>query len=301
MHTPVSKMMAMKNKFTVTPLTPAIGAEITGLDLSKPLLRDEYDALYEHLMAHQVIFLRDQQLSPERHLALARSFGEPDQPHPIYRHVDGFENITVLANGPKKPPSTDGWHTDVTFKTTPPFSTILYAREIPPAGGDTLWLSMTAAYDSLPAGMKSDLEGLRAVHDLGDFRNNFATGEADMCGEKLTAAHQKFGNALHPIVQIHPATGKRFLYINPCFTQHVAGMKAAEANRLLTYLYDHIYKPDYQVRFKWTANTVAMWDNRCTQHYATADYLPHTRLMHRITIINDRRVDAAVVKNSKSG
>ncbi len=291
----------MKHSLVVTQLTPSIGAEITGIDLSKPLVQDDADALYEALVDHQVVFLRDQQLPPERHLALAKSFGEPEAPHPVYKNIEGFEQITVLANGPKKPPSTDGWHTDVTFKTTPPFSTILYACEIPPVGGDTLWLSMSAAYNALPEGMKSDLEGLRAVHDMGDFRNNFSHGDAVTCGEELANAHQRFGNALHPIVQTHPVTGRKFLYINPCFTKHVAGMKAQESNRLLAYLYDHVYKPDYQVRFKWTEGTVAMWDNRCTQHYATADYLPHTRLMHRVTVINDRRADASKVKPLKTG
>ena len=291
----------MACEIQISPLTPSIGAEVTGIDLSNSLSAMEADALYEILMEHQVIFLRDQELSPQHHLELAQSFGEPEAPHPVYKNVEGFEQITVLANGPKKPPSTDGWHTDVTFKANPPFSTILHAKEIPPVGGDTLWLSMGAAYDALPAGMKSDLEGLRAVHDMGDFRNNFSHGDAVTCGEELAAAHQRFGNALHPVVQIHPVTAKKFLYINPCFTKHVAGMKAQESNRLLAYLYDHVYKPDFQVRFKWTANTLAMWDNRCTQHYATADYLPHTRLMHRVTVINDRRADASKVKSLKTG
>jgi taurine dioxygenase len=275
---------------TTYQLTPAIGAEISGVDLSRPLSGETLDELYDLLMAHQVIFLRDQELTPSRHIELAHSFGTPEPPHPVYRNVEGFEQITVLANGPKKPPSTDGWHTDVTFKVDPPFSSILYAKEIPPVGGDTLWLSMTAAYQALPEGMKSDLEGVRAVHDLGDFVNNFATGDAQTSHEQLTAAHQKFGSAVHPIVQSHPITGKRYLYVNPCFCRHVVGVKARESNRLLEYLYDHIYKPDYQVRFKWTKNSVAMWDNRCTQHYATGDYLPHTRLMHRVTIADDRRV-----------
>ncbi len=291
----------MAGRIRISQLTPHIGAEASGVDLSKPLESSDADVLYEMLIKHQVVFLRDQKITPETHLALAQSFGEPEAPHPVYRNLQGFERITVLANGPEKPPSTDGWHTDLTFKTNPPFTTILHAVKIPPVGGDTLWLSMSAAYDTLPKGMKSELEGLRAVHDLGDFRNNFSHGDAESCGRELTAAHERFGNALHPIVQIHPVNGKKFLYVNPCFTRHVAGMKAQESNRLLSYLYDHIYKPDYQVRFKWTAGTVAFWDNRCTQHYATADYLPHSRKMHRVTVINDRRADSAKVKTLKTG
>ena len=291
----------MVSQLKIEQLTPHIGAEVSGIDLSKPLDAADADALYDALIEHQVIFLRDQELTPENHLALAASLGEPEPPHPVYKKLEGYDQITVLANGPKKPPSTDGWHTDVTFKTNPPFTTILHAVEIPPVGGDTLWLSMGAAYDTLPDGMKSDLEGVRAVHDLGDFRNNFSHGDAETCSRELTAAHERFGNAIHPIVQVHPVSGRKFLYINPCFTRHVAGLKAQESNRLLSYLYDHIYKPDYQVRFKWTRNTVAFWDNRCTQHYATADYLPHSRRMHRVTVINDRRADTSRVTQLNTG
>ena len=285
----------------VSKLTPSIGAEITAVDLSKPLAAGDYDSLYEVLMEHQVIFLRDQQLSDQGHLDLALSFGEPEPPHPVYPHVEGFESIMVLESGPDNPPDTDAWHTDVTYKAEPPFTSILYSRKIPPVGGDTLWLSMTAAYDDLPDGMKSELRGLKAVHDMGDFRNNFTTGKPVGNAKELASAHQRFGSAIHDVVQTHPVTGKQFLFVNQSFTNQIIGMTVRDSDRLLTYLFDHMDKPEYQVRFKWSENTIAMWDNRCTQHYAIADYLPYERRMHRITVTNDRRADTSKISRLKTG
>lgn len=274
----------------IEPITPAIGAEITGIDLTSPLASAACEAIYAALLEHHVIFFRDQPLSPASHLALAQSFGDLDGPHPVYPHVDDFENIMKLENGPDNPPDTDGWHTDLTFKQDPPFASILWAKKIPPVGGDTLWASLSAAYRALPEDMKSLLSGLNAVHDMGDFRNNFSVGETS--GEKLTAAHQKFGSAIHPIIRNHPATGRPYIYVNEGFTQQIVGMRATDSNRLLSWLFRHIEQPEFQVRFRWSENALAMWDNRCTLHYATGDYLPHRRCMHRITVLNDRRAGA---------
>ncbi|MGI9373805.1 MAG: TauD/TfdA family dioxygenase [Hyphomicrobiales bacterium] len=245
------------------------------------------DALYQALLKHQVIFFRDQEISPQRHLEFAQSFGELDAPHPVYAHVPGFERIVMLANDASNPPDTDGWHTDLTFKEDPPFASILVARDVPETGGDTLWASMYAAYDALPDAMKDQLNGLTAVYDMGDFRNNFTLDET--VGTRLTDAMVRFGCAIHPVVQTHPVTGRKFLYVNEGFTVHIVGQTARESRRLLNYLLDHINSPEHQVRFQWRTGSVAMWDNRCTQHYAVADYLPAYRCMNRITVINDRR------------
>ena len=269
-------------------LTPAIGAELDGIDLGRPLSLPQLDQVYLSLIEHQVIFFRDQKISPEAHLALAKSLGEPQPRHPAYPHLDGFENIMVLKNGPDNPPDTDGWHTDLTFKDNPPFASLLVARTVPDCGGDTLWLSLSRAWETLSAGMQSELEQMSAVHDMGDFRNNFAVGEVD--GSKLMDAHQQFGSAIHPVVKTHPVSGRKFLYINESFTQQIVGLRATDSNKLLGSLYHHMNQPENQVRFKWTAGAMAIWDNRCTWHYAAADYLPERREMHRITIINDTRV-----------
>lgn len=273
--------------FDVKPLTAAIGAEISGIDLGAPLDAATEDALYQALLDHLVIFFRDQDIAPENQLAFASSFGELDAPHPVYAHVPGFERIVMLANDADNPPDTDGWHTDLTFKPEPPFASILVARDVPETGGDTLWASMYAAYDALPEDMKALLEPLSAVHDMGDFRNNFTIGETS--GDRLLDATQRFGCAIHKVIQTHPVTGRKFLYVNEGFTVHVIGQTARESRRLLNYLLDHVNRPEYQVRFKWRPGSVAMWDNRCTQHYAVADYMPAYRCMHRITVIRDRR------------
>ena len=274
---------------TISPLTPTIGAEISGVDLGRPLDTAHEDAIYQALLDHLVIFFRDQDITPERHLAFSQSFGELDRPHPLYAQVPGHERIVMLANDAQNPPDTDGWHTDLTFLAEPPFASILVAREVPESGGDTLWASMVAAYDALPEDMKHYLEGLSAVHDMGDFRNSFAVGETD--GERLLAATQRFGCAIHPLVKTHPVTGRKFLYVNEGFTVHIVGQTARESRRLLNYLLDHINRPEYQVRFRWQSGSVAMWDNRCTQHYAVSDYLPAYRCMHRTTVVRDRRAE----------
>ena len=273
----------------LTKLTPAIGAELSGIDLSRTLRPRELDEIYDALIAHQVIFFRDQDISAENHLSLAQSLGTPQPPHPVYPHHERFENIMILENGPDNPPDTDGWHTDVTFQRNPPFASLLVARRVPECGGDTLWLSLSRAWETLPAGIASELEELKAVHDLGDFRNNFATGRCD--GSELVEAHRRFGSAIHPVVQTHPVSGRKFLYVNEGFTQHIVGMRATDSNKMLDFLYHHINQPENQVRFRWTRNAMAIWDNRCTWHYATADYLPHRREMHRITVVNDARAD----------
>lgn len=275
----------------VEQLTPSIGAELSGVDLGEPLDGSTQNAIYQALLDHQVIFFRGQDISPERHLNFAQSFGQLDEPHPVYAHVLGFEQIVMLTNDADNPPDTDGWHTDLTFKADPPFASILVAREVPACGGDTLWASMYAAYDALPDAMKTMLEPMTAVHDMGDFRNNFTMGvpEGPGSGAKLNAAMQRFGSAIHNIIQVHPMTGRRFLYVNEGFTQHIVGETAKSSRRLITYLLDHLNRPEHQVRFFWKAGSVAMWDNRCTQHYAVGDYMPHYRCMNRITVVKDRR------------
>lgn len=278
----------VKSEIGVVPLTTRIGAEILGVDLSQPLDARTEDAIYRALLAHLVIFFRDQDISPERHLAFAQSFGELDAVHPYYTHVPGFDRIVEFANDSKNPPDTNNWHTDLTFRPEPPMASILVARDVPETGGDTLWANMYSAYDALPDEMKAQIEPLSAVHDMGDFKNVYTVGEKS--ADKLMAATQRFGCAIHRIVQAHPMTGRKFLYVNDSFTAHVVGMTARDSRQLLNYLLDQINRPEHQVRFKWRKGSIAMWDNRCTQHYAVADYLPAYRRMNRITVINDRRV-----------
>ena len=268
-------------------LTPAIGANITAIDISQPIDGDTLDAIYQALIDHLVIIFPEQTILPAAHLAFAESFGELDQPHHVYPHVPGFERIVLLENDADRPPDTNAWHTDLTFKQNPPFASILYARAVPVTGGDTLWASMYAAYDALPSGMKEQLAGLSAVHDMGSFRNQYLARENGV--QALNEAMAKVGSAVHPMVRNHPVTGQPFLFVNQSFTTHVVGMSSHDSHRLLRYLFDHINQPEFQCRLRWQANSLVMWDNRVTQHYAVADYMPHHRLMHRVTVIDDRR------------
>jgi taurine dioxygenase len=241
-----------------------------------PLEQATCDFIYQLLIEHQVIFFRNQPISPQNHLALACAFGEPEGVHPVYPHVEGFSNIVLLKNGPDNSPDTNDWHTDLTIRQEPPFASVLSAqcsvlsaKMVPERGGDTLWLSLSKAYETLPEAIRSELRTMTAVHDMGSFRNQFADGEIE--GSKIVAAHKEFGSAIHPIVQTHPVSGRKILFINESFTAHVVGFLDSESNRLLSYLFQHINQPEHQVRFRWTPDSIAIWDNRCTSHYVIAD------------------------------
>lgn len=271
----------------VDSLTPAIGACVEGVDLSEDLSTATLDHIYALLIQHLVLFFPTQSLTPATLLAFAERFGQLDTPHHIYPHVPGYERIVLLENDAERPPNTDVWHTDLTFKQNPPFASILYAKVLPETGGDTLWASMYAAYDALPEGVKVDIAERVAVHATGSYWNQYyAQGGVDRLNEGMAA----MGAAVHPLVLRHPVTQRPFLYANRHFTTHVLGMSSGDSQRLLTYLFDHINQPDFQVRLRWQPGMVAMWDNRVTQHYAVADYLPHYRCMHRVTVVRDRRV-----------
>ncbi len=268
-------------------LTPAIGARITGVNLAEPPGEAQLETIYDALIKHKVVFFSGQDLSAMAHLRFAEAFGEIDKPHPVYPHVDGFQEVTLLENDADRPPDTNVWHTDLTFHPEPPFASILHARVLPETGGDTLWASMYAAWDALSAPMKSELEGLEAIHDPGTFRNQFLGRDKNV--ENLNESLKKVGSAVHPVVKVHPVTGRKFLYVNPSFTNQIYGYSTTDSDRLLQYLYSHINQPQFQVRHRWTEGDVAIWDNRVTQHLAVADYAPHYRRMHRVTVVRDRR------------
>ena len=278
-------------EYSLEQLTPTIGAEISNIDLSQDLSEEKLDQIYQDLIDYKVIFFRNQEISPKNHIALAKSFGEIEPPHPVYPHVKDFPEIVLLENDANNPPDTDEWHTDVTFKSDPAFASILYSKIIPPSGGDTLWCSLSAIYEALPDDTKKYLETLRAVHDMGSFRNNFIDDDNKKSAQNVNEGFQKFGNAIHPMVKVHPISKNKLLYINPGFTSQIVGMNMTDSNNLLTYLFNFMNKPEFQIRFKWSANTIAIWDNRCTMHYAIGDYMPHHRQMNRITVLNDKRDD----------
>ena len=270
----------------VIPLTPSIGAIISKVSLNKDLNSGTIEQIYSALIKHQVVFFRDQNISPETHLKLAESLGEIDPGHPVYPHVEGYQSIVLLKNDANNRPDTNDWHKDLTFKESPPFASILHGVKVPKVGGDTLWASMSAAYDQLPNGWKDHLEELEAIHDMGTFRNDFyKEGGIDSVNNAL----KNVGSAVHKVIETHPISGLKYLNVNQSFTRNIVNESQGPSDHMLQFLFQHISKPEFQVRFHWEDNSVAIWDNRITQHYAVFDYLPEFRHMQRVTVVNDKR------------
>ena len=270
----------------VTPLTPSIGAIISKVSLNKDLNSGTIEQIYSALIKHQVVFFRDQNISPETHLKLAESLGEIDPGHPVYPHVEGHQSIVLLKNDANNRPDTNDWHKDLTFKESPPFASILHGVKVPKVGGDTLWASMSAAYDQLPNGWKDHLEELEAIHDMGTFRNDFyKEGGIDSVNNAL----KNVGSAVHKVIETHPISGLKYLNVNQSFTRNIVNESQGPSDHMLQFLFQHISKPEFQVRFHWEDNSVAIWDNRITQHYAVFDYLSESRHMQRVTVVNDKR------------
>lgn len=262
-------------------MSPTIGAEIGGVSLQQPIDEETFDELHRALLEFKVIFFRDQDITPEQHVAFARRFGELET-HPFVPHRDGHPEVMVLRKNDKMRGYENVWHSDVTWRQEPSLGSVLLAREVPPIGGDTLFCDMYAAYDGLSERMRASLEGLRAVHD---FTRTFAPV---LSAEDLAKKQKEFPPAEHPVVRTHPETGRRGLYVNAAFTSHIVGMAAEESDRLLDRLYREATVPEYQCRFRWRRHSIAFWDNRAVQHYANSDYYPQPRLMERVTIIGDR-------------
>lgn len=269
----------------IQPMAGALGAQISGLDLSADLNSDDFARIRKLLNEYEVIFFRDQEIGPARQKELAQSFG-PLQTHPAYDTVEGFPEITILESTPDKPTKIEAWHSDMTFRQHPPLGTVLRSRITPPKGGDTLWASMTVAYEGLSEPMKAFLEGLNAVHD---FSHGFKESLAEPGGrERLADAVAANPPVLHPVIRTHPETGKKVIFVNSLFTTHILGLTPGESEALLAFLYRHVTTDEYTCRFQWRANSIAIWDNRSTQHKPVNDYFPAHRRMERITIDGDK-------------
>lgn len=277
----------MSERINITPLGPHIGALISELDFTRPLSDNQFEQLYHALLRHQVVFVRGQDITPQQQRSLAQRFGDLHI-HPVYPHVKDVEEIMVLDTHNDNPPDNDNWHTDVTFIETPPAGAILAAKQLPESGGDTLWASGIAAWEALSAPLRALLSGLQAEHD---FRKSFPEWKYRSTQEehqRWQAAAMKNPPLLHPVVRTHPVTGKQALFVNEGFTTRIVGIADKESDALLNFLFSHITRPEFQVRWRWQVGDVALWDNRITQHYANADYMPQRRIMHRATILGDR-------------
>ncbi len=271
----------------VSPLAPAIGAEVAGVDLA--CIDDAgFAAVHAALVAHHVIFFHGQTLGNQALAAFARRFGEPQAAaESSFGKLDGYPEIDVLDYDASRPPyvTKEMWHTDFSGRARPTLGSVLYALEVPRAGGDTIWVSLAAAYDALSERMKFYLADLKAEHRTikafgDDIRANLRKDEG---GQKRFEAMMALPPVIHPVVCTHPVSGRKLLYLNEGYTTRLAGVERKEGDAVLNYLFEHLRTPEFQVRHHWRAGDVAVWDNRITQHYALADY-GERRLMHRITI-----------------
>ena len=267
----------------VEPLSPVIGAEIRGVDLSKPLGNQVHAEIHHALMQHLVVFFRDQDIDLDQQKAFGRLFGRLHV-HPTAPSPPGHPEVLVIkADESSKAVAGNRWHSDVSCDEEPPMGSILHMRELPPTGGDTMFANMYAAYEALSAPMRQFLAGLKAWHD----------GAATLGGtlqHQLRAGAKQYPRALHPVVRTHPETGRKALFVNSGFTTRIEGLGESESRAILDMLFDHVRTPEFQCRFRWREKSLAFWDNRSTQHYALWDYFPQARLGYRVTVCGDRPV-----------
>jgi taurine dioxygenase len=256
---------------TVAPLTPHVGAEIGGIDLRRPLEPTQVKDVRNALLAHGVVFFREQPIDIPTLKRLGQCFGELSI-HSGRKGLDEHPEVRPIhADANSKHVAGEDWHTDLSCDAIPPMGSILHLHTLPPIGGDTIWASMYAAYDALSDRMKKYLDGLTATHDGGvAFRRFDPNG--------------KYPINVHPVIVRHPETKRPVLYVNRGFTSHINELPAGESFELLQMLYRHLEKPDFQVRFRWRKDSIAFWDNRCTQHLAIWDYFPNVRSGFRVQI-----------------
>ncbi len=273
--------------FALAPLTPAIGGLVSGVDLARPLSDLIIANLRAAVAERHVLFFEGQTLDPAAQRDFAVRFGRLHV-HPVYPHVEGVPEITSIETRPCDLPDNNNWHTDVTFIETPPFGAVLTPRVLPSAGGDTLWGSNVAAYEALSAPLRRLLDHLTAEHsfETGFPRRRWGVGARKEKWEKALAANPP---VVHPIVRTIEG-GRRGLFVNSGFTARILELTELESDALLGLLFRHLPKPEFTVRWRWKLGDVAFWDNRLSTHYATLDYLPQARVMHRAAILGDKPV-----------
>ena len=275
----------------IKPLTLHIGAEIGGVELGGPLTEQQLGAINDALLKWKVIFFRGQNLDHESHVRFARQMGEPTIGHPVFGHDEAFPEIYSVAKfrtaqggreARMKRPWT-GWHTDITAAHNPPKASILRGDTIPPFGGDTLWTNLAVAYNGLSETLRGFLDGLNGVHRFQPPADPKANADYDESVKRRAMETE------HPLIRVHPETGERLLFVNPVFLKSIVGLDPREGEVLMEFLWEHIIRTEYTVRFKWQPGDVAMWDNRSTAHLAPSDIFESDfdRQLYRITLVGD--------------
>jgi taurine dioxygenase len=270
----------------VRPMSVFTGAEILGVDLTRPLPPQTAKEIWAALLKWKVVFLRAQHIDHAQHVAFARQLGEPTVGHVLYGHEEGFPEIYSVAKKRERHTHAEetpirpwsGWHTDLTTLINPPAASILRGVTIPPYGGDTQFANLAAAYNALSPTMRAFLDGLRAIHGYGK-----------VTASALTQTNRKSFSSEHPLVRVHPETGERVLFVSPSFLKSIVGLTARESEQLLEFLWEHIVRPEFVVRFRWNAGDIAIWDNRATAHLAPEDIFEtdFDRQHYRVTLVGD--------------
>jgi taurine dioxygenase len=274
------------NALDIRPVAGALGAEILGIDLGHDLGEESVAAIRAAWLKHCVIFFREQQLAPEQFLRVAMRFGKAVE-YPFIKGIEGFPEITPVIKLEHETMNFGGlWHSDTAYLEQPPMATMLIAREVPPFGGDTLFANMYLAYDTLSDGMKRLLDGLVSVNSSAKADVTKTREDRMRDGAKEDAKKQY--TAEHPVVRTHPETGRKALYINGGHTVRFKDMTEQESAPLLSFLQQHATRPEFTCRFRWDVGSIALWDNRCTQHNPINDYHGFRRVMHRVTLAGDR-------------
>ena len=270
----------------ICPMSVSTGAEIFGVDLKHPVAEQTVKEIWAALLKWKVVFFRDQHIDHARHVEFARQLGEPTVGHILYGHEDGFPEVYSVAKKRERHTHAEpdpvrpwtGWHTDLTTLINPPAASILRGVTIPPYGGDTQFTNLVEAYKALSPMMRNFVDGLRGIHGYGKVTRN-----------ALTQSKRKNFSSEHPIVRVHPETGERSLFVSPAFLRSIVGLSARESQVIIEFLWEHIVRPEFVVRFRWNAGDIAIWDNRATAHLAPEDIFEtdFDRQLYRITLVGD--------------
>ena len=278
-------MSVLKRRFimVILPLAQALGAQVDGIELSS-ISDQDFEEIYRAFLRYKVLFFRDQNLSPEQHLALGKRFGELEPAHPFFPHLEESDQVVIIETSRGNPPGESFWHTDMTWQKVPPKCSILHAQYLPEKGGDTIWCNMAAVFSSLSQRDQAKYRKMATRHGLHAFEGSRYDEKDDSGNSRIAQKSQEYPPIVRPMVTRHPETDEEVLFINEQFTRAVVGLDDMASRALLDRLFAIARQDQFHVRFQWQPGSVAIWDNRATQHFAVTDYGDEPRKLHRVTV-----------------